>query len=403
MQNDQGRRAVNVSEVMKLSLPPGSRIVAGAAGAGKTVSWATTFRSRPPALDHLEGGELVLLSPGTVRVVDPSLNVARIVINLHERGVAAIAVAGEVDAAAQEAAESVGLPVIALPGPVDLHGLERSIIGLLVNKEAELDGRASQLQRQLTQVAMQNRGLAGIARELARVSGKSVAVYDSRLEVLAHAGEERWPGAAQLKEMGGLLKRPVPVGQDPPVERIAGQRQAAPLWAAVIAVNNRPGGLVTLAAPDEDLTELDGLVTSRAATVCAVELLKQRAVVEAETKLQGDFVREVLRGTYSNESAVLGRTAHLDWDLQARQAVAVLDLGNTVEAGAAGLQAALGRRGIRPLVTAWEHEVALVYPLPDGASPKQWHDVAEQIRAEVSHEAGGRAFTCGIGRPNNGL
>ena len=86
---------MNVTEIMKLALPPGTRLVAGAAGVGATVTWATMFRSRPPALDHLEGGELVLLSLAAVRIVDASLSLGRILSTLHERRVAALVVDGD--------------------------------------------------------------------------------------------------------------------------------------------------------------------------------------------------------------------------------------------------------------------------------------------------------------------
>src|SRR5690242_18184645 len=100
---------MNVAEIMKLALPPGTKLVGGERGVGATVTWATTFRSRPPALDHLEGCELVLVSLATVRIVDASLSLARILSTLHERRVAAVVVEGEIDAAAIEAADDAEL------------------------------------------------------------------------------------------------------------------------------------------------------------------------------------------------------------------------------------------------------------------------------------------------------
>src|SRR5690242_895210 len=132
---------MNVTDIMKLALPPGTHMVGGSAGAANAVTWATTFRSRPPALDHLEGGELVLISLAAVRVVDASLSLARIISTLHERHVAALAVDGDIDEEAIAAADRAGVPVLAVPSGADLHGLERSIIGLLVNKQAELQSR----------------------------------------------------------------------------------------------------------------------------------------------------------------------------------------------------------------------------------------------------------------------
>ncbi len=394
---------MNVSEIVKLALPPGSRLVAGLKGGETAVTWATTFRSRPPALDHLEGGELVLLSLAAVRVVDASLSLARIITNLRERGVAAIAVDGELDQAAVAAADQVGLPLIALPSGADLHGLERSVIGLLVNKQAELQARTVQLARQLTQVAMQGKGLTGIAAEFARQTGKSVEVFDARLESLAQAGSQLALGQAQRKALQVVARNPVPVGHDPTAEWIEAQGEAPPRWAAVIPVNNRGAGVIALGGLEDSLTELDGLLVSRAATVCAMELVKERAVVEAETKIQGDFVRDVLRASYTNEASIRARAAHLEWDLEARQGVAVLSLSVPAEGAVAALRSSLSRRGVRPLVAGWDGEAAFIYPLPDQVGAADWRTVADQIRAELAHQTGTRAVSAGIGRAHGGL
>jgi purine catabolism regulator len=393
---------MNVTEIMKLALPPGTRLAAGAAGAGATVTWATTFRSRPPALDHLEGGELVLLSLSAVRIVDASLTLARIIGGLHERKVSAIAVDGEIDGAAIEEADRLEMPLLAMAEGADLHGLERSVIGLLVNKQAELQARTAQLQRQLTQLAMQGKGLAGIAGEFARQTGKSVAIYDARLQALAEAGDEASLGAQQRRRLELLARNPVSVGQEPTAEWIDPQGHAPPRWAAVIPVNNRGAGLVTLAAAEEDLTELDGLLTARAAAVCAVELVKERAVVEAETKIQGDFVRDVLRGTYANEGSVLTRARHLEWDLDGRHGVAALDVA-APEGAAAALRSAISRRGVRPMVAAWDRGAAFIFPLPAETSADDWRAAVDHIRADVATQLGLRSVSAGVGRAHAGL
>ncbi|HEY8692021.1 MAG TPA: helix-turn-helix domain-containing protein [Chloroflexota bacterium] len=393
---------MNVTEIMKLALPPGTRLAGGAAGADTTVTWATTFRSRPPALDHLEGGELVLLSLAAVRVVDASLSLARIVSTLHERQVSAIAVDGEIEAAAVEVADRMALPLLAMPAGADLHGLERSIIGLLVNKEAELQARTAQLQRQLTQVAMQGKGLGGIAGEFARQTGKSVAIFDVRLQPLAEAGPEVSLGAQQRRRLELFARNPVPLGQEPTAEWIDPQGQALPRWAAVIPVNNRGAGLITLAAATEDLTELDGLLTARAAGVCAMEMVKERAVVEAETKIQGDFVRDVLRGSYANEASALARATHLEWDLEAQHGVAALDVAAS-EGAATALRSAISRRGVRPLVAAWDRGAAFIYPLPKETSADDWRAAVEHIRVEVAGQLGLRSVSAGVGRAHSGL
>jgi purine catabolism regulator len=393
---------MNVTEIVKLALPPGTTLVGGKAGAGTTVTWATTFRSRPPALDHLEGGELVLLSLAAVRVVDASLSLSRIISTLHERRVSALAVDGDIDETAVEMADRASLPLLAMPPGSDLHGLERSIIGLLVNKEAELQARTTQLQRQLTQVAMQGKGLSGIAAEFARQTGKTVAIFDARMHAVAEAGPELPLGAQQRRRLELMARNPVTVGQEPAADWIDPQGHAPPRWAAVIPVNNRGAGLVTLAAEADDLTELDGLLTARAASVCAVEMVKERAVVEAETKIQGDFVRDVLRGSYANESSILARAAHLEWDVEARHGVATLDV-SAADGAATALRSCISRRGVRPLVAAWDRASAFIYPLPADSSLADWRTAVDQIRMEIAGQLGVRAVSAGVGRPHGGL
>ncbi|MGH2520396.1 MAG: hypothetical protein ACRDF8_11365, partial [Chloroflexota bacterium] len=75
---------MNVADILKLALPPGTRLAGGTSGSTAPVTWATTFRTRAAGLGHLEGGELVLLSLAAVRVVDASLSLARVIDTLHK-------------------------------------------------------------------------------------------------------------------------------------------------------------------------------------------------------------------------------------------------------------------------------------------------------------------------------
>ncbi|HEX6511900.1 MAG TPA: helix-turn-helix domain-containing protein, partial [Chloroflexota bacterium] len=239
--------------------------------------------------------------------------------------------------------------------------------------------------------------------EFAKQTGKSVAIYDVRLQALADAGPDAPLGAQQQRRLELMARNPVPVGQEPRAEMIEAQGQSfLPRWAAVIPVNNRGAGVVTLAAPDETLTELDALLTARAATVCAVELVKERAVVEAETKIQGDFVRDVLRGSYANEASILARASHLEWDVEAQHGVAALDIA-AADGAATALRSAITRRGVRPMVAAWDRGAAFVYPLPAGTSAEHWRAAADQIRSEVATQLGLRGVSAGVGRAHAGL
>ena len=80
---------VTVSEILRLALPTGTEVVAGAAGLGNAVSWARLLRSRPTSLGRIERGEIWLLSSAALQLVGGSRNVARMIRDMGEAGVVA--------------------------------------------------------------------------------------------------------------------------------------------------------------------------------------------------------------------------------------------------------------------------------------------------------------------------
>ena len=88
--------------------------------------------------------------------------------------------------------------------------------------------------------------------------------------------------------------------------RALGARPAAPFWLASendspealvvpLRLRGTPAGYLVLGGPG-DVTDLDRQVAERAARVLGIELAKQRAVTEAQLRLQGDFLDDLLSG-----------------------------------------------------------------------------------------------------------
>jgi hypothetical protein len=61
---------MTVQDVIRLTLPGGTRVVAGGAGLGREVTWATRLRPSPPAMGHRTGGERLLLPSSVLAVLD---------------------------------------------------------------------------------------------------------------------------------------------------------------------------------------------------------------------------------------------------------------------------------------------------------------------------------------------
>jgi len=74
------------------------------------------------------------------------------------------------------------------------------------------------------------------------------------------------------------------------------------------------------------MTDLDRQVAERAARVIGIELAKQRAVTEAQLRLQGDLLDDLLSGSYPSEEAMLARARWMGHDLSRPHTVLALSL-----------------------------------------------------------------------------
>src|SRR5258706_1837001 len=83
---------VSVREIVALLRRWQVRLLAGEAGLARPVSWAATMRARLPAVEGFAGGELALLTLGTLRVLRAQvmeLTLPIVVEQLAEIGVSA--------------------------------------------------------------------------------------------------------------------------------------------------------------------------------------------------------------------------------------------------------------------------------------------------------------------------
>jgi purine catabolism regulator len=231
---------------------------------GVSVGWVRVMRARVPAFDALDPGDLVIVPPAALAVVAPDgPSVAALADALADGDVAGVLAVGdpEVPAAFVEALAGRGVPLFVLatgePGSV-----ERSAIGFIVNRRAELDRIAAALERRLESLALAGRGLDDLVAEVATALNRGVALEDRRGVTSAlHAPPAAEP-AVVARHVGATrgskaFRVPLPRTED------AGS-----------------GGSLALlgAAPP---SELERVVADRVASVLALALARDDAVRSA--------------------------------------------------------------------------------------------------------------------------
>jgi sugar diacid utilization regulator len=197
----------------------------------------------------------------------------------------------------------------------------------VIQKQNEGLSQSLSIQGQFTQQALHGRGLSGLAQMLAALVRRPTVIEDPffRLLVSADAAGQACPDCATpsalhhqpqfraaLAELA-QTRQPKVIAQNP-------RRLIAPLLAADDVL-----GYLTLVLDAAPLSDVDQVAVELAATNCALELLKQRAAFEAEARLRGDFVLDLISGNFRDAESALARGSFLGNNLNHPFEVAVFD------------------------------------------------------------------------------
>ncbi|HEX8969106.1 MAG TPA: helix-turn-helix domain-containing protein [Chloroflexota bacterium] len=315
---------VTVSEVLRLTLPPMTEVAAGAEGLSHPVTWARLLRARPASLGRVDHGEIWLLSAAARQLVGDQRAVARMVADMAQAGVVAFVTPEILGPLVQAEADRVRTPILRVPPETSLAEIEKAIVAMLVDRDRAIGQRVHEVYERLLATLVEDRGLELISSIVAEVTGKAVYLLDEHFQpTLQTGGGERAAEAladVRRRYWEGLLGN---VSERPIVVRAPEQTPVAVALRPLTLRGAVEGYLALLGAVD-DFVDFDHQVADRAASVLAIELAKQSAVVEARLRLQGDFLTDLLDNPGPPEEALLDRARRLGYDLTRPHLVFVL-------------------------------------------------------------------------------
>jgi len=410
--------SASVGDVWQQVLPPGSSLLGGERGLHREVTWASTLRVRPPAFPNLGLGEMALLSSDWLGLIDPPLGLAQAVDGLAQRGAAAVAVMGQIPDNAVERAEALGMPLFQLPDGTSMYELEGSIGRFISRRRTELYQRGAETHRRLMEASIQGKGMPGLLKTLAQATGRAAALLDRwrqprhvvappgvklTTEGLVSALSGEWASGFRVSpQTGGESESPV---LDVPVLLTDSQAIGCALF-----FRGQAAGYVLLVGPAGQMGPLERLVLGQASSVFAAEMAKERAVVEAESRLKGDFLEELLEGELTDEDDMASRAEHLGYDLTGAAVVVVMAVDDNQEPmpGALDTASSMVRRilGVLPSGTpamGRGEETVVVMRLQGKQETAEPAAKAEALRLHVSEALNGLAVVAGVGRCYPGL
>ena len=371
-------------------------IIAGEAGLDRAVRWVHSSELADPT-PWLSGGEL-LLTTG-LQLGDDAQQRAY-VSRLAEHGLSGLGFGvgfshERAPEALRAAAAAHGFPLFEVPYELPFIAITEKAFSRLVNEQYAVLRRALSAHERLERIVLSERGLDGVAGELASLIGGPALIFDGRGELLARRGA--LPEGAIASLSSELRERALAGGRRGFVPGLATGALALPVARAQSAAGRGeappPEAWLIAAKDDGPLNELDRLTLHQAVTIVALELLRRRVVDDTERRLAGDVMSALVSGDLSGPE--LARRLE--------------PFGLRERAGALVLAPSRAARGTaeEALVTAVREEAGggLVAPsgrflcalLPAAAGDDEHFALAGRLHARVSRLAG-EPLPAGAGR-----
>jgi PucR family transcriptional regulator, purine catabolism regulatory protein len=399
---------ITVKDVWRGVLPAGTDLLGGGGGLERRVEWACALRTRPPAFEAVKGGEIAFVPVKSIRLLDERLDLPQVMISFAEKGGVAVAVVGDVSVESIAAADRLMMPLLRLPDGVHATDAHHTCVRFILDQRALLHERAQELQLSLMDLALGGAGPDKIIERLAEVTGLPAAWQDQAGQVrhLTVADrslrDELEAGADALRRWGSTIAA---LGADPPVHEFTLGRSGLAALVSPVPMRIGVGGFVSVIGDDQRLDQIARLAVARAASACAIEFDRERAVTETRDRLEGEFIASLLTGSYSSERVAQERARRLGADLSRQVAVIVLRGSNVSSAwepqGLRAAQNVVARREVRALVAAHDGAICvLVMPEAD-AAPDALYRLAEMVRDECAGATADASTSLGLGRTHD--
>ncbi len=304
---------ITVEDIRKLALPLGTRVVTGDGLLNRAATWTTVIYPDDRLTNKaLQPGELVLVAPheGKTQPISSDVDIVRWA---STQKAPAIVFTLSLSPAAIAEAKADNMPVLVLPTGSRVRMVEKTIVSLMVDRKGQLERRGTQIYRQLTQISSRNEGMSELINAMARLTNKAVVIQDKRLRITEHTLQPQfvavWDDIEQfLKKVDNL---PIEMQDRHRVHEIdsPAQMQSLPIpgiarLVAPVVTSGVGRGYLSIIGHENEIDDIDLLVTEHGAAACALEMAKLKAVSETEKRLRGTFLDRLLIGDVSQQEAV---------------------------------------------------------------------------------------------------
>ncbi|MFP4321085.1 MAG: helix-turn-helix domain-containing protein [Anaerolineales bacterium] len=378
--------------------PLDTQIIAGQSGLKRRIGWVARLSDG----FHLDPADLILAG-GTVD--------ADAITEFAQAGAAGLVVDYRPNTVTIAQADLVNFPILLLPEGVRMRDVERALTNALLQHEA---GQADVIERNhetLLRLLVDNKGAEEIIRTLARLTNKVSVLQDKRLRILGSsvppAMLEDWRALEErllhfsalpevLRDRHRLNEQPSSLMQNLTIDDGAElHRLIAPVVSGGVG-----RGFVSLIGYPDDFSTGDYAIIEYAALMCALEMLKAKAVSETEKRLRGDFLDNIIAGEW-REDEIQDQIVRLRHDIMAPHVLLVARWRGDVHPSIRRLETLANGiikvNHLRALVRQYGEEIRIFYRSEEDNLSREGRRLAEMMIQEGAREYPNSAIAIGIG------
>jgi len=335
------------------------QVLAGRDRLDEDVRWVHV--TELPDIAYLLRGSELLLTTG-MAIAGSSHVQEKYIAELSRAGVAGVVVElgrnfNRLPDAMIEAAESAGLPLVALERETRFVEVTEAVHREIINRQYELLRRAEQVSRELTELILSGAELGHIVGRLGEIFDNHVVLEDDAYDVVEIAGVKEGLG-----EVLAGWDEHARSGHDEVERGTVHSHNGAPrcMWVT-LWLRHQPWGRLHVLETRTRLNDITELLVDRAGAALSLTLLSEKDAAHLADRARSALVGEVVSGRYGTAVDFLRRARSLGADLVGGRLVVLAAetswpgppgaaAGHTVGPGAAGEEAR--RLAVRAAVAA---------------------------------------------------
>ena len=328
-----------VREAMRFGEFAGATLVGGEAGLDRPIEWVRIMET--PEIQPRPGD--LLLTTG-FPIKDDRAAQIRLVGRIAESGGAGLLIKPhpylrKLAPEMLSEADRLSVPLFTVGASVQLVDVMAPLLERIINAEHWRLRQSFEIHRRFTELVLDGKGVNEICRTLSDLLESAVVIEDASFHLLAHAGGGGDPHRKETIQHQGTPQR---VLFDPQIQRMLRELEAKRgpikvpayphvgmsrerLIAPILAANQVLGYISVLDNPPHN-DELAFLALEQAALVLALSIAKERELAEVEGRVRGEFLGDLLFGTYGDEAAAQRRARHLGYPLHGSHVVMLTDI-----------------------------------------------------------------------------